>query len=374
MKKILYITLLNSGDKNGGFVYRKAIGSALSNIVGKENLDIVTSELDDAQWPGNVVYRIKYYGSGKEKILNLISGNITQISANDVRKVCDLIEKKHYSTVVFGCSETGNLIKKVKRLGVKTITLYNDIIADAVKRKWKLEHKISYLPIALCERRTEKQDILYCDVKVALNQRDSDMMKRYWGKCADALIPISVNDTYRERIYEKSNSQSPLKLLFMGSYGWSANLEGVIWFCENVMREISRDTAVLYVAGYKMEKIANCPSVAQLENVVVLGTVDDLNEEYAKADIVVAPILTGTGMKTKTAEALMHGKYILASQEALEGYIGLEDSLCSSAEDYIERIQKLFVNRPEKFIAANRKLYLENYSVQAMVDKLCELI
>lgn len=374
MKKILYITLLNSGDKNGGFVYRKAIDNALSDIVGEENLDIVTSVLDDTKWSGNIVYRIKHYTSGKEKLLNLLSGNITQFSANDVRKVCELIKNKHYSTVVFGCSETGNLIKNVKRLGVKTITFYNDIIADAVKRKWKLEHKISYLPIALCERRAEKQNILYCDVKVALNKRDSDMMKHYWGQCADAVIPISLNDTYHDRICEKLNRQSPLKLLFIGSYGWSANKEGVIWFCENVMRKISKDIAVLYVVGDKMEKIANHPSVANMENVVVLGTVDDLSEEYAKADVVVAPILTGTGMKTKTAEALMHGKYILATREAIEGYIGLEDSLCISAADYIERIQKLFINRPKKFIKANRQLYLENYSVQAMVDKLCELI
>jgi len=35
---------------------------------------------------------------------------------------------------------------------------------------------------------------------------------------------------------------------------------------------------------------------------------------------VILPIISGSGMKTKTAEALMYGKSIIGIKEAFEGY------------------------------------------------------
>lgn len=373
--KVLYITLLNSNAKNGGYVYRKAIGSALSNIVGANKFDIVTSVLDDSVWNGTVVYKMPHYDSGKQKLANLLCGNITQISKMDEKIICDLIVKNQYSVVVLGCSETGHLIKAIKKTGVRTITLYNDIIADAVKQKWSVERKLTYLPIAWCEKHAEKMDIKYSDIKVALNERDSLLMKNYWKKSADVLIPICLEDSFEESVCERKNaSEGPLKLLFVGSYGWSVNVEGILWFCKEVMPQLPAEKVQLYIAGFMMEKIEDNPIIAGVTNVSVLGTVDDLAAEYAKVDVVVAPILSGTGMKTKTAEALMHGKYILGSREALEGFVELEDSLCSNSGQFVEKICYLEQNRPLRFISKNRQLYEDNYSVQAMEKQLRQVL
>ena len=258
--KVLYITLLNSNAKNGGYVYRKAIGAALSNIVGAESFDIVTSELDDSVWSGTVVYRMPHYDSGKQKVLNLLGGNITQISKLDENIICDLIVKNRYGVVVLGCSETGHLIKAIKKTGVKTITLYNDIIADAVKQKWNVERKLTYLPIAWCEKRAEKMDIKYSDIKVALNERDSQLMKKYWNRTADVLIPICLEDSFDASLMIKHfDKEEPLKLLFVGSYGWSVNVEGILWFCNEVMSKLPEDNVRLSIAGYMMENIKNEP-------------------------------------------------------------------------------------------------------------------
>lgn len=373
MGKVLYITMLNDNAKNGGFVYRKAIGSTLSMIVGESDIDIVTSELDDSEWSGNIVYRVQHYASKRDKFVNILGGNITQIGKKDEKMINELIYKNQYKTVVFGCSETGHLIKSVKKNGVKTITLYNDIIADAVKHKWQLERKISYLLVALFEMGAEKKSIQFSDVKIALNERDSDLMNAYWKQKADVLIPICLEDSY---VYKKEydNVEGQLRLLFVGSYGWTANTEGIIWFCKNVMKKLDKSIATLYIAGYEMEKIAEYQYISELENVIVLGTVDNLNDTYAEADVVVAPILTGTGMKTKTAEALMHGKTLLASPEALEGFIGLSQALCECQVDYINKIKYFNSNRPKRFNKEYRNLFEEHYSVDAMRKGLEKLV
>lgn len=56
------------------------------------------------------------------------------------------------------------------------------------------------------------------------------------------------------------------------------------------------------------------------DKVHAIGTVDSLKEWYVDADLVVAPIFEGGGMKVKTAEALSYGKHFIGCTESLEGY------------------------------------------------------
>ena len=56
------------------------------------------------------------------------------------------------------------------------------------------------------------------------------------------------------------------------------------------------------------------------DKVHTIGTVSSLKEWYVDADLVVAPIFEGGGMKVKTAEALSYGKHFIGCTESLEGY------------------------------------------------------
>jgi hypothetical protein len=81
----------------------------------------------------------------------------------------------------------------------------------------------------------------------------------------------------------------------------------------------------------------------------------------------VMPIRFGAGMKVKTAEAMMYGNCIFASNEALEGY-AVENTngiyRCNSAEDYISALSKFFSNGNtinNEFYEEVRGLFLEKY-------------
>lgn len=128
------------------------------------------------------------------------------------------------------------------------------------------------------------------------------------------------------------------------------------------------------IAGYQMEKILEDGWVAKYKNVKVLGTVDDLAETYRNVDVVVEPILTGSGMKVKTAEALMHGKEIIGTEEALVGYEELKGQVCLNAGEFIKKILYYYENRPERFVPANRKAYERNYSIKGIENKLRDAI
>lgn len=66
------------------------------------------------------------------------------------------------------------------------------------------------------------------------------------------------------------------------------------------------------------------------DKIHVIGTVESLKEWYVNADLIVAPIFEGGGMKVKTAEALSYGKNFIGCTESLEGYWeGIPDNLCN---------------------------------------------
>ena len=370
--KILYLILLYNGEINGGHTYRMATAKALKNLIGYENLDIVLSELDTSDWGCNVVMRMKSYSSGKEKLRNLLEGNITQRSNKDIDEIVNLINKNQYDIVLFGSSETGKLISEVKRrCNVKTMTWYHDIVADVIERKKKTEFNLKMLPIWNTEKKAEGTDARLTDVPIVLHRRDAELLQKYWGRKTDMFIPIALEDKFVPYDYSaESEKNEKLQLLFVGAYNWSVNVEAAKWFCENVMSKLNDYAVQFNIAGFQMENLLKDGWVGQYKNVKVLGTVDDLAETYKKADVVVEPILTGSGMKVKTAEALMHGKEVIGTQEALVGYDELSDKVCETAEDFISTIIRYSTNRPARFVPLNRLAYEENYSIKGIENKL----
>jgi glycosyltransferase involved in cell wall biosynthesis len=124
-------------------------------------------------------------------------------------------------------------------------------------------------------------------------------------------------------------------------------------------------SAEISIVGSNFEKLTERLSRS---NVKVIGTVDDLSAYYHNAHAVISPILFGAGMKVKIAEALMYGKPVFATDEALEGYDveGLENVYrCNTAQEFIDAINTYIDNPPYIAFDENiRARFLEKYHTQ----------
>lgn len=303
-----------------------------------------------------------------EKIFNVIFRGDPLIGKDVEQVLIRTIKDKNIDVVFMFRSIQSTLLKVIKKEFpyLPVVAFYHDIYPDvyALKKKNYLDFMIKF-PIYHKYLVGERYCSKYADANVVLNQRDRMKFEHYYRKKVDLVSPVVCEDNFNYLHVKRKNSGKMI-LCFIGSY-FPPNINGIKWFVKNVFNHLS--DVELWIVGNKMEKLNN-DMVFLSDNIKIWGTVDDLGPYYYDSDVIIAPIFEGTGMKTKTAEALMYGKEYLATSEALEGYENSGIKPCNTAEEFIVRIESLARHKPEKFNSSIREVYLRNYSIKSCALKM----
>lgn len=338
--KLLFITSCFDAA-GGGNVIAKRNFTVLENVLGKENVTkyVVTKSRFKIC---DFLYRLK-----KHYVGGLTLNNISDI----VRLSGD------YDVIWIDGSFFGALAKCLKEFGYKgrIVCFFHNIERNFTKVTWRniFAYPIKIRPIY----KAEHDAIFYSDDIVTLTPRDMNFVKETNKFAQIHILPSSLNDSFRELPLD-TNFSKVFTLLFVGSYFY-ANVHGIEWFIANVLPFVE---AKLIVVGAGMEKLKYTPS-SKLE---IHGFVEDLGYYYRNSDVVVAPIFEGSGMKTKTAEALMWGKYVIGTKEAFCGFINSDEwgVICCTADDFIQQIKIISSAQKDKFNRYSRKIFLEKYSLE----------
>ncbi len=331
MNRILFISppILNG---SGGEVIRKRNRDFLNEYSGNGNL---------FHFPLNFYsyYEIEF---GNEEDNKKVRNNRLMIE-NELRKV---IEEFNPDIIYMD-----NSLMAVPEFvfEYKTMVFFHNIEKKYAEQDGNLDSKIVKM-IELNEKKiTEKANYLVC-----INERDSDELFRNYGRKADYILPISFTDQFVSDLKKETKGDY---LLFVGSdfYG---NTDGLFWFVENCLDKIE---SRLIVAGKGMEKYnGRFPD----KKVTFLGFVQDLSILYANASCVVLPIVSGSGMKTKTCEAFMYGKKCFGTTESFEGYINVKDAdavICDSADEFVSEINNFLLSRENAYLEKARDYFMNNY-------------
>lgn len=364
--KVLFISDFILAEEQGAKQSTKAHYQTLKDIFGEDNVDVIALNATYKSKDEHIVY-CENKRTKSEKFKSIVQGVpflISKRGENDVLRLC---KKNNYTCAFVDHSIYGHTIKRIKKeIGIPVISYFHGIM-QYQNKKYKKHNQTSlfyFLP-ALNMKQNELDTVKHSDVCLVLNDRDNENFRKYYGREADEYLPVYYTDTANINAEEKDNL---FRLLFVGGYFWP-NIHGITWFVENVMSKLSKDI-VLEIVGNHMDKLKD--NLAG-ERVVVRGRVESLDEFYNKADAVVGPIFEGEGMKTKTCEALMYGKVYLGTDEALEGYEGLDEYRCNTADEFIRMIELLTDKRLPKYNEKIRNIYLEKYSPQMAETKLTEI-
>lgn len=342
--KIIFITKhkIYLDVLKGGEIASKANYDALAEICGEKNIELLEIKEKENLFEKYIQYLFKRDGYDKA----------------EERRLSKYINDKSADIVFFDGSWFGGLIYKLNVNSKKIVFLHN------VEKKYSLDRMKRNMLTAIKYRSVafnEKQIITKADYVFVLNQRDNQLIKKYYQRECDLFLPIALKDTYCPKVQE-IEIYGKKSLLFVGSY-FQPNVNGIIWFIQEVLPKVE---CKLIIIGKNMEKI----KYLENENIIVAGTVKNTAEYYNCADAVVMPIFSGGGMKVKTAEAMMYGKKILGTQEALTGYCdekveGICE--CNTVEDYVDAIKNL---DNQKFKQNIRRYFLDNFSYEINKKRL----
>lgn len=140
-----------------------------------------------------------------------------------------------------------------------------------------------------------------------------------------ARCEVLPNGVDVERFQPSPDEPEPGRILFIGAFQHLPNLLALDFFLREVWPALSDLHPVLHViAGSRHEQhLAQARERAGLEidlaGVEVEGFVSDVRKAYARAEVVVAPLLASAGTNIKIFEALAMGKAVVSTPAGING-------------------------------------------------------
>jgi polysaccharide biosynthesis protein PslH len=169
-------------------------------------------------------------------------------------------------------------------------------------------------------------------------------------------------------------NEQPGSLLFVGNFTHPPNRDAATWLVQEIMPRLRRRVpgVELRIAGGGDDSV----SMLGGSDVRVLGEVDEIADELARAAVVVAPIRTGGGMRMKVLHALASGKPVVTTPRGAAGLnVGESDPPLVVADDaaaFAERTAELLCDaEARRALGARARAYvLEQHTPDAFARRL----
>ncbi|MBW4560979.1 MAG: glycosyltransferase family 4 protein [Mojavia pulchra JT2-VF2] len=157
----------------------------------------------------------------------------------------------------------------------------------------------------------ETKGLRRADLIIAIQKEEEEYFQKLVGNKV-----ITVGHTVLLRRPKQMLLPAGNKILYIASLN-ETNIHGIKYFINDVLPKVRAKLPdiQLLIAG----KI--CEALDKIEGCVKLGYVDNSNEIYDNANVVINPMCFGTGLKIKSIEALGQSKVLVTT---LEGAKGLE--------------------------------------------------
>ncbi len=162
-------------------------------------------------------------------------------------------------------------------------------------------------------RRIELRNSLSFGAKLFISAVDA---ARVDDSCPKYLLPVPMRASPRTEPFHAGR----FEILWLGGFDWPPNAEGAGWFMQHVWPRFLELTD----AAVKLRLVGGSPprelgSYANDPRVEVPGHVRDISALKGRSDVLIAPLLTGSGVRVKTIEAMASGLPVVATTKGHEG-------------------------------------------------------
>lgn len=319
------------------------LGGALGNLFRKDSYNVSR-------------FYSKETEAALEKLIREHTFDIVQLETLFTTPYIPVIRKHSAAKIVLRAHNVEHLIWK--RLA--------DSCSNLVRRSY-----LSFLTKRL--NNYEQETLQHLDAIVPITPVDEAIFKSMGFSKPMLTVPLGVDLAD----YELKGSPEPAHDLFhLGSMDWMPNKEGVEWFLRECWPAIHRrfPDLLLHLAGRQFPqeiRDANHP------NVSCEGRIDNAKAYMLAHQMMVVPLLSGSGMRVKIIQGLALGRTIISTTIGAEGIAvtnGKNILIADTPAEFLEAIRRCLSDPSfcRSVGSAGRVLVEENYSNTALGRKLKE--
>jgi polysaccharide biosynthesis protein PslH len=188
----------------------------------------------------------------------------------------------------------------------------------------------------------------------------SEIERRMLAEAATGYHSIHVipNSIDMESYKTSAIDRAPDSLVFSGSLRYSANLDAMTWFLNDVypiIRSKREDVRLTITGDWGSGRLPQAP------NIVQTGRVQDVRELIAGSMVSIAPIRIGGGTRFKILESFALCTPVVATSKAAEGLEaqnGKHLLVADTPEDFASSVLRLLENAAEARCIAERAFNL----------------
>lgn len=254
-----------------------------------------------------------------------------------------LLEHERYDAVFFDSMFAADIPKEV-RPRPDTLTIINqhniehELLARAAERERSPLRRLYYRREGYLLKPIELGRCRQADLVLVASERERDVLGGLLPDTRIAVVPNGVDTAAFQR--EPSRREVPNRLVFTGSMDYYPNVQAVLYFATHCWPLVRArvPSATWQIVGRNpppaVERLAALPGVE------VAGTVPDVRPYLAAAQVVIVPLLTGSGTRLKILEALAAGRAVVSTSIGCEG-------LATRAGEHL-----IVADEPEPFVSA----------------------
>jgi glycosyltransferase involved in cell wall biosynthesis len=255
-----------------------------------------------------------------------------------------------------------------------------DVIDSEVLYLWRQvrqgEVNLGVLKHLVTSMRLARQ-LRHADALVTVAEEDSRNMRRLAAHGDVSTISNGVDcDFYAPRA---GVATVPGRVIFTGSLNWVPNVQAVEWFlrgCWPLIRA-ARPDASFVIIGKGMSE-AQKQAFESHAGVTARGFVDDVREHVLAAEVSVAPMVSGSGIKNKILEGWALQRAVVATTIAARGLDGSDQALLTAADPpgFAAAVIRLLndAGERERLGAHGRRLVTQRYSWEAAGEAFAAVV
>ena len=262
-----------------------------------------------------------------KKFINLLRG-VSVKYYQEWKKVVKTINPKDYDLVFIDFTYNDFIMKWAHENGLKVIARVHNIERDmsinTIKGSKHDKYWIKNIVNGRIIIRRERQLMERVEKLIFLTREDLQRGCELYGDSIrekSYIVPVCMDSEVKENT--EFNSLKKPYILATGSLYYGPNADGIKWFINNVWENLLHKEEFneysFVVAGRNPdESLKRC--INNSNRVILIDSPEDIYPYFINANIYVAPVFSGAGMKVKVAEALSYGLCVVGSHHALIGY------------------------------------------------------